>query len=532
MKKPDKKASDNSVLQPSVVDRRKFLQGAAAGGMATLVAGAGAIAAPLAAAASPAPAAQGETPASAEVLTTNRPGSDFMVDVLKSLGIEYVAANPGSSFRSLHESIINYGGNKNPEFLTCCHEESSVALAHGYSIAAGKPMLVLAHSTVGLQHASMAVYNAYAGRAPVFLIAGNTIDATKRRPGVEWDHSALDAAAMMREYTKWDDQPISLPHFAESAVRAYKLSMTLPMRPVVLVVDSELQEAPVDSNAPPRVPKLTVDAPPQGDTASVAEAARLLVGAANPVIVAGRVARTEAGATSLAEFAETLQAPVIDQGGNLPSRHPLIAAGGPALIRNADVILALEVDDLFEVLNNFRDQLHRSSRSVVKKDVKIISIRTAELSIKSNYQDFQRYTEVDLSMAADPETTLPSLTEAAKKLITDDRKRTFQQRGAQLADARQKALDRARLEATYGWDASPVSLPRLYAELWGQIKNEDWAYVGNGGASPLWNFDKFYRRMRAGPPRAAALSRRARWARHWRTASTAGCACTSRRMET
>ena len=254
-----------------------------------------------------------------------------MVDVIKSLGFEYLASNPGSSFRSLHESIINYGGNKSPEFLTCCHEESAVAMAHGYSMVEGKPMLAMVHSTVGMQHASMAIYNAYAGRAPVFIIAGNTIDATARRPGVEWDHSALDAAAMVRDYTKWDDTPISLPHFAESAVRAYKIATTLPMMPVLLVADSELQEQPIAKDAALRIPKLTRDAPPQGDTGSVAEAARLLVAAENPVIIAGRVARSEAGAARLAELAETLQAPVIDSGANLPSRHPLVVGGGGAL---------------------------------------------------------------------------------------------------------------------------------------------------------------------------------------------------------
>ena len=248
-----------------------------------------------------------------------------------------------------------------------------------------------------------------------------------------------------------------------------------------------------------RIPKLTLDAAPQGDSGSVAEAARLLVAAQNPVIIAGRVARTEAGAMHLAELAETLQAPVIDQGGNLPSRHPMVAGGGAALIRNADVILALEADDLWANLNSFRDQLHRSSKMVAKPDVKVISIRTGDLFIKSNYQDFQRYAEVDIAMGADPEITLPSLTEVAKRLITDDRKRAFQARGAAVADARQKALDRQRADATYGWDASPVSIPRLYAELWGQIKNEDWVYVGSGGVNqPEWNFDKHYRRVRGG----------------------------------
>ncbi len=504
MKKPEQ----------SLVDRRKFLKGAAAGGMATLAASAGAIAAQPFAAPSPAPPAAvpapaGEDASLVDVLTTDRPGSDFMVDVIKSLGFEYLASNPGSSFRSLHESFVNYGGNKSPEFLTCCHEESAVALAHGYSMVENKPMLVMVHSTVGMQHASMGIYNAYAGRAPVYIIAGNTIDATARRPGVEWYHSALDAAAMVRDYTKWDDTPISLPHFAESAVRAYKVAMTLPMMPVVLVADSELQEAPIAKDAGLRIPKLTLDSAPQGDSGAVTEAARLLVAAENPVIIAGRVARSEAGAARLAELAEALQAPVIDQGGNLPSHHPLVASGGGLLIRNADVILALETEDLWASLNNFRDQLHRSYKLVAKNNVKVISIRTGDLYIKSNYQDFQRYTEVDLAMAADAETTLPALTEATKKLITDDRKRTFQARGAAIADARQKAFDKQRADATYGWDASPISLPRLSAELWAQVKNEDWAFVG-GGAGPvtpaLWNFDKYYRRAHGGSAAGVGFS--------------------------
>ena len=127
-------------------------------------------------------------------------------------------------------------------------------------------MLVLAHSTVGLQHASMGIYNAWAGRAPIYIMLGNTLDAAQRRPGVEWYHSAQDAAAMVRDFTKWDDTPISLPHFAESAVRAYKIAMTLPMEPVVLVLDSDLQEAPVANEATLRIPKLTLDAHPQGDS--------------------------------------------------------------------------------------------------------------------------------------------------------------------------------------------------------------------------------------------------------------------------
>src|SRR6202158_274638 len=242
------------------VDRRKFLKGAAAGA-AGLVASASSMAAAQAFAGpfGTAPGvAEGVDPSSVDVLTTERSGSDFMVDVLKSLGLEYIASNPGSSFRGLHESLINYGGNESPEFITCCHEESSVGLAHGYSKVEGKPMGVLVHSNVGLQHASMAIFNAYCDRAPVYIIAGNSIDATMRRPGVEWDHSAQDVAAMVRDYIKWDDLPISLGHFAESAARAYKVAMTPPMAPVVLVADGDVQERAVRPEDKLHIPKLAL----------------------------------------------------------------------------------------------------------------------------------------------------------------------------------------------------------------------------------------------------------------------------------
>src|SRR5204862_118253 len=237
--------------------------------------------------------------------TVDRPGSDFMVDVLKSLNFEYVAANPGSSFRGLHESIINYGGNASPELLTCCHEESSVAMAHGYAKIEGKPMMVMAHGTVGLQHASMAIYNAYADHVPVYIVLGNILDAAFRRSVVEWTHSVQDAVAMVRDYTKWDDAPVSLSHFAASAVRAYKVAMTPGM----------------------------------------------------------------------------------------------------------DV------------------------RTTTRPGAKLITISSSDLLSKSNYQDFGPYTEVDLAIAADAEASLPALIDACKRLVTGDRHRFFQERGAKFAEA-------------------------------------------------------------------------------------------------
>ena len=487
------------------LNRRDFLKNVAAGA-AVLAAAPAATARPPAlergapAAIPISPEAELRSPPTAEILTADRTGSDFMVDVIKSLGIDYVCANPGSSFRGLHESIINYGNNRSPEFITCCHEESSVAMAHGYAKIEGKPLLVMAHGTVGLQHAAMAVYNAYCDRVPVLIIGGNIMDATRRISQVEWAHSVQDAAAILRDYVKWDDLPVSLPHFAESTVRAYKIAMTPPMMPVLLIVDGELQENLIANGASLQVPRLTATSPPQGHSGAVDEAARLLVAAENPVLIAGRAARTPAGMTYLMELAETLQIPIINQMDrmNFPTRHPLNQTErGRELMTSADVIIGLEVNDFWGALHSFRDQMDRTSRLIARSDAKTISINSANLFVKSNYQNFQRYPEVDVDIPADAEATLPSLTEAVKRRLDASRKSTFANRRAKLAAAHDEALQRARDAAAYAWDVSPISTARLSSELWAQIKNEDWSLVSrvemlSRWPLRLWAFDKYH----------------------------------------
>ena len=438
-------------------------------------------------------AAETEPPSTdVEVLTEDHPGADFMVDVLKSLGLEYIAAMPASSFRGLHESIISYGGNKDPELLTCCHEESSVGIADGYARVAGKPMGVMMHPNVGIQHASMNIYNAFAAGTPVFMIVGNTVDAADRRPGAEWEHSAVDPAALVRDFVKWDDAPGSLTHFAESAIRAYKIAMTPPMGPVLLSTDSGLQEAGMGDRQRLRIPKLTLTTPPAGDAGAVAEAARLLVAAENPVILGGEAVRSENGFKLLIELAETLQAPV--QGGKMPTLHPLSAG---ANVRTADVILGLQVPDFWGVVNRMTDQQQRRVSSNLKPGTKLISITSRDLFLRSNTQYYQRFTDVDLGIGADAETTLPALIEACKRLITADRKRVLEERGKKLAAAHAQAMQQARQAATYGWNATPISVARLQAEMWEVIKDKDWAGIAGGGGR-LWNADKFYRTLGAG----------------------------------
>jgi thiamine pyrophosphate-dependent acetolactate synthase large subunit-like protein len=426
-----------------------------------------------------------------------------MVDVIKALDIKYIPSNAASSFRALHESIIDYGGNSKPEFLNCLHEESAVAMAHGYFKITGKPLLTLCHGTVGLQHASMAIYNAWCDRVPVIVVGGNDLDAAYRPPGVPTFHSAQDINAMVRDYTKWDDTPVSLQHFSQSFVRAYKIAMTPPYGPVAISLDANLQMAPVHMHEGkmPTIPRLVMTSPPQGDSGAVQEAAKLLLQADQPIIVADRAARTPAGIALLVELAELLQARVIDQGGrmNFPKTHYLSTP--PSAIGSADVILGLELSDFWGTVNAFTDNNlndgHGTQSSRIKSQTKLISINSVDLNTKANYQDFQRFQVVDVQMAADAQATLPALIEAVRKAMTPERKALIASRTSALQKVYMEDRVRTRTAAALGWDASPISTARLCMETFDAIKHLDWSLVASEGnvsnwPNRLWPVEKHY----------------------------------------
>jgi thiamine pyrophosphate-dependent acetolactate synthase large subunit-like protein len=428
-----------------------------------------------------------------------RPGSDFMVDVIKSLNVEYVAANPGSSFRSLHESVVNYGANKSPELITCLHEESSVAIAHGYAKAAGKPMAVMAHGSVGFQHAAMAVYNAWCDRVPVIMFGGNGIDADKRRPGTEWSHSVQDPALLLRDYVKWDDAPGSLQHFAESTVRAYRVATTGQMGPVVIMADIDLQEDAIHGK-PPTIPKLRPTLPLQGDTGALQEAAQLLLNAKNPVIMADRAARNQDGVKALVKLAESLQAPVIDLGGrmNFPNTHHLCLSDMKrALVRDADVILMLEVYDPWGQVNGLSDPF-KTVRPEAKADVKIITIGMNDVSIRSNYQDFQRFLSVEMAIPGEAQASMPVLTDYILKNATAAQKASFEARREPMKKRWDQQLKEAKEGAALGWDASPISTARLAMETFEVIKNEPWCLAVSdriAWARKLWPTTQYHQML-------------------------------------
>jgi acetolactate synthase I/II/III large subunit len=484
----------------SKTGRRSFLKGTAAAAGAAIAA-----TTKLAQAAEPGemnqaaakPPAEKKLPSESFI---TRPGSDFMADVLKTIGLQYVAINPAAGFRSLQESIINYSGNKNPEIITCLHEETATHMAQGYAKAAGKPIGVMVHGTVGLQHASMALYNAWVDRVPLIMFAGNGIDAATRRPGVETIHSAQDPGAMVREFVKWDDQPGSLQHFAESTVRAYKIAMTAPMEPVMICLDMDLQEHGITHPEKLRIPKVTRVSQPQGDTAALREAAKLLAAAEHPLIIADRAVRSGQGLKLMVELAEALAAPVIDNGWrtNFPNTHDLdVSFLRQTVLRDADAILLLEVNDPWGNLNSFSDP-YKTYRSIIKPGAKIMTISMQDVYHKSNYQDFQRFMPADLAIGGDVEASLPDLIEAVRQATTSERKTAFAERAKAMAKMHRDMRARDKENAALGWDASPVSTARLAAEMWNVIKNEQWALPVSDRipwARRLWSVTEHYQML-------------------------------------
>ena len=482
-------------------DRRDFLK-------SSLLLGTAGVAAPMAAAraagpvAPPAVAAPAPTEAQARAesgpvdisvedgaAVIVNPGSDLMVDMLREAGVQYVAAMPGSTFRGLQESIVNYGGNREPELITCVHEEISAALAHGYSKVAGKPMACLVHSNVGLQHASMAIYNAWCDRAPMIVLAGNGLDAATRRPWVEWLHSQTDLGVLVRDFTKWDDTPVSLQHYAESFMRAYEMACTPPCEPVLLVVDIDLQERSVSDPTAIQIPKRAPVSPPAGELTALAQAAAMLLNASRPVIVADRAARTPEGLTRMIELAELINAPVIDKGGrmNMPTNHFLNQSGRQReLISQADLIVGLELTDLYGLVTDIPDLPEREPHSLLGPGAKVIGISSTYGYFKSNVQDIQRYYPADLTIAADAEASLPSLIDSLRQQMQPQHRAAAAAREGPLREAFKATRAKAASDAARSWNSSPISTARLSMELWERIRHENWALVSNTAFLGQW----------------------------------------------
>jgi acetolactate synthase-1/2/3 large subunit len=426
--------------------------------------------------------------------------SDVIVDLLHRYELPYAALNPGASYRGLHDSMVNYGGNK-PVMMLCQHEETAVQIAHGYAKASGKPMVAILHNLVGLLHANMAVYYAYIDRAPIFIVgATGPMDETKRRPRIDWIHSAQSQGAAVRDYTKWDYQPTTIDGVPEAFARAYSVMMTEPRGPIYMCYDAWLQEKKLDHDVPlPPKTFQAVPAPLAPDPDALAAAADTLAQAKNPVILTEYVGRDPKGFHALVELAETLGAPVYDlnQRLNFPGRHPLNLSMSKEIFRSADVVLCLDVRD-WERPTTELTSTTRELASLPSKKCRWIELGFGDLNLSAWAMDYQRLLYADQRIMADTTVAIPQLTKLLKARVRANAAlgKRIAQRSA--ASGKKHAALRAKwaAEAKVDWDASPITLPRLAAEVWDAIRGEDWVLTAGtleDWTRKLWDFDKPYR---------------------------------------
>jgi thiamine pyrophosphate-dependent acetolactate synthase large subunit-like protein len=426
---------------------------------------------------------------------SKRWASDVIVDLLHAYELPYAALNPGASYRGLHDSIVNYGANR-PAMMLCQHEETAVQIAHGYAKASGKPMVAILHNLVGLLHANMAVYYAYADRAPVFIIgATGPMDETKRRPRIDWIHTAQVQGEAVRAYTKWDYQPTVIGGVPEAFARAYAVMMTEPRGPIYMCYDAWLQEQPLEHEIElPPAGAMKVPSPMAADPSALARAAEMLAAAERPVILAEYVGREPSGFHALVELAETLGAPVYDVNGrlNFPSRHPLNLSMVKDVFRDADLVLCLDTRDWERATTELVSST-RQVTSMVPASCRWIDIGFGDLELSSWAMDYQRLAHADLRVLADTTLAIPALTALLKLRI---RRENAQQRSKRIGEKSAAARARWAQEAKEDWDASPITLPRLATEVWQAIKNEDWVLSAgtlDEWARKIWDFDQPHR---------------------------------------
>ena len=433
-------------------------------------------------------------------MANDRWASDVIVDLLHRYDLPYAAINPGASYRGLHDSMVNYGGNR-PAMLLCQHEETAVQIAHGYAKASGKPMVAILHNLVGLLHANMAIYYAYIDRAPVLIIgATGPMDETKRRPRIDWIHTAQVQGETVRAYTKWDYQPHVIDGVPEAFARGYSVMMTEPRGPIYMCYDAWLQEQKLDHE---------VAMPPEGaakvptriapEPSALAEAADLIAAAARPVIIAEYVGREPEGFHALVALAETAGIPVydVDSRLNFPSRHPLNMSYAKEVFRDADLVLCLDTRD-WERPTTELVSATREIASIVPASAKWVDVGFGDLELSSWALDYQRLRHAQIRILADTTIAIPALTKLLEERIAKDTalRARITARAAETAAKSQARRAKWASEAKVDWDASPITLPRLASEVWDAIKDEDWVLSAGTleqWTRKLWDFDKPYR---------------------------------------
>ena len=440
-------------------------------------------------------------------------GSDLLVELLKTYGIEYVPANIGATFRGIWESLVNMrenalkaGDSGYPEAISVCHEEIAVAMAHGYAKATGKPLAVILHDLVGLQHATMAIYNAWVDRVPIILVgAEGPMDMNNRRPWIDWIHTANFPNQLIRDYVKWDDFPWTMESVPESFARAYNTAMSKPHGPVYICLDGGYLEKKTSSMD---LGKYREEHPAplkiEAGTGTLQKLAKEMLDAQYPVILAGSVGKLQPDSVqALVLLAETTGAAVIDQGDgfSFPNSHSQdLTQGKTDVMRTADFVLALDVNNLEQALSGTNKET-REIHSLLGRDAKLVSIGLNDLVQRSWAADYQRLYPVSYSIQADTSAAIPSLTKICVDMIGESGSKyysTIQERKAKLSKQHDSLVKKILEDSRRGWDDIPISLPRLASEIWESIKGHDWVLAGgslhagplDGWCRRLWAFEK------------------------------------------
>jgi benzoylformate decarboxylase len=339
-------------------------------------------------------------------------GSDVVAEVTRRLDLKYIALVPGASYRGFHDSVVNYLGNDNPQMVICLHEEHAVSIADGYGKVTEEPMAVALHANVGLMHASMPIFNAWCDRTPMIIFgATGPVDAHRRRPWIDWIHTAKDQASIVRDYTKWDDQPASPQAAVESVLRANQITRTAPYGPVYICLDAGLQESPLTESI--SIPDAARFAPPPSPAvpqAAVLKALRAIDKAKFPLILMGRVSRKQADWDRRVRFAEAIGAAVLTSSNDpaaFPTTHPLHFAApclrpskaATALIEKADLVLSFDWLDLAGV---FRMSLG-AAQTQDPADKTIIHCSVDSIRTNGWSMDHQALAAVDVPIFAEPD---------------------------------------------------------------------------------------------------------------------------------
>ena len=423
--------------------------------------------------------------------------SDVIADLIRNFKFPYITLNPGASYRGLHDSLVNHNNNE-PPMLVSQHEKIAVQIAHGYAKACGEPLCVIVHNVVGLLHAAMGIYYAYVDRAPVFVIgATGPMDEGKRRPRVDWDHTANVQGNAVRDYVKWDYQPGGIQGVPDSFARGYSIMTSEPQGPIYLCYDAALQEAPLTENvrmpSPSAVKRPSKLAP---DMSALARLADRLVAAEWPVLLPQYVGRIASGMSDMVALAESIGAPVSDVQSrlNFPTEHPLDCRMNKTIFKDADLIVALDCRD-WERPTHDNDRVNRTLRALYPDDCEWADIGFADIEIGKWAMNYQKFPECSLRVLADTELAIPALTELCRARVAKDIKaaKRIEARAQRVKGMHDAQRAEWRKQAREDWDASPISLARLALEVWEQIKREDWVLTTQAfedWALKLWDFDK------------------------------------------